>query len=434
MGSLGKDLIQAMFIIYLLVFYTDVFGLSPAAAGVLLMVARSWEAVLNPVIGTALDYTNTGWGRFRPYVLIVPIPFLTFSVLTFTVPGLSASGKLIYAYITYIIAGTSFTIYDVSFWSMVPSLSRKLNDRSTLISLARVFTMVAAMAVAVFAMPVIGALGHGNTAHGYTFFLLILAPISLVFAWLTFFNTKERIPAPRNRPALREYLRLLKNNGPLYITMAGIVINGICLGMSQVGSVYHLTYVFKRADLIPLSMVLTFSGIIAGTALAGGMCQRLGNRKATLYSYVVSIVPNVVAYVASVEQNIILFFVMSVSASIAMSIPLVSITGMVAETVDYTEWKKGIRADGLIFSLSAFSAQLGLAFSSGVTGIVLQAMGYIPNAAVQTHGVLVAINLMRNIVLVVIAPAAILIIRLYPFNKEEYHDMIVQLDEMRVPN
>jgi Na+/melibiose symporter-like transporter len=158
LGSLGKDFIQGMFTIYLMIFLTDVSQVGAAAAGILLMVARIWDAALNPVFGAMIDRTRTKWGKSRPYLLIMPIPFIVFAVLTLTVPDLGTTGRLVWAYVSYILAGSFFTFYDVAIWSMLPSLTSRLKERSNMIALARIFTMVVFLIVSTLAMPVIKAL------------------------------------------------------------------------------------------------------------------------------------------------------------------------------------------------------------------------------------------------------------------------------------
>lgn len=136
-GSLGKDLALGVIGSYLLIFYTDILGISAAAAGAILVLTKIWDAVNDPIMGTIVDKTNTKWGRFRPYVLFVPIPLAVFSALCFVAPDFSTTGKVIYALVTYTITGMLFTAYDVPLWGMVPSITNNQNESNKCISSAR---------------------------------------------------------------------------------------------------------------------------------------------------------------------------------------------------------------------------------------------------------------------------------------------------------
>lgn len=425
-GSLGKDFLSAMFTTYLLVFYTDVFGMSAAIAGMLLMAARIWDACANPIIGTIVDRTRTKWGRFRPYILFVPIPFALFTVLTFTVPDLGVTGKIMYAYVTYILAGTFFTFYDVSLWSMVPSLTTNLEDRNSAIAFARLFTFVAILIVSAIAVPAIKTLGGSSAAHGYFLFTIIVSVISILFAWLTFFNTKERVVVTEKPVKVKEHVQVLWNNSAIYTILISVVTVATGLGFSQTVGVYYMTYYLKLPELIPVYMILTLISSIAGILTANTVAGKLGNKKASFYPLALSIIPLIIAFFLA-QYSAIAFLILATLASFLGSIPFVTSTGLVAETVDITEYKTGIRADGLIFSLNSFAVQLGLALSAGITGFVLQAVGYIPNGTNQTEATIFWINMLRTIIPVMMTLIGVVAVKVFPFDKEEYEEINKEL-------
>jgi sugar (glycoside-pentoside-hexuronide) transporter len=431
MGSLGKDLIQGMFMTYLMVFYTDVFGIGAAAAGILLMVARIWDALLNPIIGITIDRTRTKWGKSRPYVLLMPFPFLVFAVLTFTVPDLGVTAKLVYAYVTYILAGTFFTFYDVALWSMLPSLTTNLKDRSTMIALARIFTMVGILTVSTMALPMINSLGGENIGRGYTLLVLILAVISIIFSSLAFFNTKEKVTETAKPPKFKEQIRVLANNKPLLIVICGVIINSFNMGINNAVGIYHLTYYLKAAALIPVYMLLTAVASMIGMALAGTFVKKLGNRKTTIYTLALSVIPTVLMFFIP-TQNITLMFILMALSSLIGGIPAVSTTGMIAETVDYTELKTGIRADGLIFSFNSFSIQFGMALAAGAAGVILQFAGYVPNDMNQGPTALLWMNLLRTIIPAIVCALSLIVIRLYPINKKDHEEITMNLKARQV--
>lgn len=148
-------------------FYTDVFGISGTAAGLLLFVARIWDAINDPMMGVIVDKTKTKWGRYRPYILIAPIPLYIFAILTFTVPNLAPTGKLIWAYVTYIGTGMAFTAYDVPMWGLLSTLTRSENDRNQMISLLRNVSTAGYLVMVYATLPLVSILGNGSQAAGF---------------------------------------------------------------------------------------------------------------------------------------------------------------------------------------------------------------------------------------------------------------------------
>ena len=194
-GALGKDLANIVISSYLLVFYTNVLGISAAAGGTIMMVTKIWDAINDPMMGIVADKTKTRWGKFRPYLLFVPIPLAVCAVLTFTPVSFSYTGKLIWAAVTYTLTNTLFTCYDVPMLGMVPSLSDSPRDRNALATSGRFFTTIAILLGSTFAYPMIQYLGGGaevqNLKKGYPAFLAILGVISIAGAWIAFASTKE---------------------------------------------------------------------------------------------------------------------------------------------------------------------------------------------------------------------------------------------------
>ncbi|MFO7636820.1 MAG: glycoside-pentoside-hexuronide (GPH):cation symporter [Clostridia bacterium] len=379
-GALGKDFYAGLFSTYLMIYFTDVFGIGAAAVGTLIIIARIWDAVNDPIMGMVVDKTDTRMGKFRPYLLVVPVVMGAAMIGLFTVPELGYAGKLAWAYFFYILAGMCFTAYDVPIMSMAPAISNIPQERTSLLTFSRFFTYLGAMSVAIVAMPAVKALGGGNDARGYQLFVAILVAIAIAAAWTTFFNTKERVVVKGARIGLKDYKHLLMNNKPLLIIIFAVILTAT--GQSIVGSVslYFFTYVLGRPDLIPLFMG-TGALVILVLPFVPAITRRFGKIKTTKAVLVYQILLGSVSFIVYMTAGANLYYVLfvAISTTICTALPLVTTISMVADTVDYGEFKTGVRSEGLIFSMNSFALKVGMALASGVAGYVLAISGYVPN-------------------------------------------------------
>lgn len=287
-GAVGKDFYSMLFSVYLMIFLTDVVGISPLAVGTLMVVARLWDAINDPIMGVIVDRTNTRFGKFRPYLLFVPIFMGMVVVALFTVPNLGVTGKVIWAYVFYILAGMSFTAYDVPFMSMATAISNEPNERTSLLSISRLFTMIAAVAVSASTLPMVGMLGGSDVAKGYQRFVIILVVISIPAAWIAFFNTKERYSSLGQKHSFKDYAKLIKNNKPflllLGITMFYMIASNLATGIQ----VYYFTYVLGKVELIPYLMMFTLLSFVS-FAFIPALSKKFGKIKLTIFALLISI-------------------------------------------------------------------------------------------------------------------------------------------------
>ena len=422
-GSLGKDLFNGIISAYLIIFYTDVFGLTASLAGLVLLITKLIDGVSNPLIGMMVDRTNTRFGKFRPYFLIVPIPFAVFTILTFTAPDMSEGMKFVYALITYNLAGICFTIYDVAYWGVVPSLSKDTKVRTELISFGRVFTAVGGLIVSTFALPVIHYFGKGDDQTGYFYLAVIVAVLGAIFAFFTFFNTKEQYTKKTDPPTLKEYFNVILNNKGVLSVVTVVLSYGLCFGLQNAVGLYYLTYYMNLPELIPLYMFVTLGAKVIGSILAPAFTKRWGNKKITISTFVGILVFSLIMFFAPIQYPVV-YFILAVFVSFFIGLVLVSMTALMADLADYTEFKTGKRSDGVLFSLNALSIQIGFAVSAGVAGLLLDSTGYVPNQVIQNDATLLCINLMRTVGPGLVCILALFMIKYYPINSNKEMDEI----------
>jgi sugar (glycoside-pentoside-hexuronide) transporter len=394
----GRNFIWGVMLYYLLFFYTDVFGIGAAAAGTLFLIARIWDGVNDPIMGIIADKTHTRWGRFRPYILFVAFPWAAIGVLTFFTPDWDATGKLAWSYVTYIMAGMLFTAQSVPHWGLIPTLSKDQKDRSHLISLVWFFALAAYLIISTVAIPAVTALGGGTEMHqmriGFPRFMLILAPISIPFALICFFNTKEEYSPPKEILTVKESIRLLGYNRRIFLLMTGLVFLGVSVTASGAVQAYYSIYNMNRIDLIPLFMFFNTGLTIIGALIAPLIIKRWGNKKPLLAGLLVQIILNGISFLISPDRvNTLLANVSLIG--LAGGTGLVFIAGLFAQATDYIEKRSGKRIDGTIFSLQTLAMKIGTGLGGAMTGYGLQLGNYVPNALQQTEQALLGINILR---------------------------------------
>ncbi|HSQ75173.1 MAG TPA: glycoside-pentoside-hexuronide (GPH):cation symporter, partial [Bacteroidota bacterium] len=230
-GDAAANFVFQTMLIFQLGFYTDVFGITAAAAGTLLLVGRFWDALFDPFMGVVADRTNTRWGKFRPWVLWSAVPFAVLFVLAFTTPDFDPTGKLVYAYVTYILLMTIYSVNNLPYSALNGVMTGDVNERTSLSQYRFFFAMTASFVVQGFTLPMVAKLGGGDTAKGWQLTIGIFALLAVIFFVITFLSTRERIhPDPKQKSSPKQDFADLLKNGPwismfvltlfLFITLA----------------------------------------------------------------------------------------------------------------------------------------------------------------------------------------------------------------------
>jgi len=219
LGDGAANFIFQTIMLLQLSFYTDTFGISAVAAGTLFLIGRLWGAVADPIMGAIADRTETRWGKFRPWILWTAIPFGIIGFLAFITPDFSHAGKLVYAYITYILLMTIYSMNNIPYSALSGVITGDMKERASLFSVRFVVVCLATIAIQGFALPMVNHFGKGDSAKGYGITMGIFAILATIFFFITFFTTRERIkPDPKQKTSLKEDLVTLIKNKP-WVTM-----------------------------------------------------------------------------------------------------------------------------------------------------------------------------------------------------------------------
>jgi GPH family glycoside/pentoside/hexuronide:cation symporter/probable glucitol transport protein GutA len=374
----GQNLIYGLFLNYLMIFYTDVYGISAAAVGTLFLVARTWDALNDPVMGMIVDRTQTRWGKFRPWLLWTPLPIAITTVACFFTPDVSAATRLALAYLTYIVWGMVYTVNDVPLWALSSAMSQNSQERTGLISLARILATVGIMVPAILVIPMVDFFGKGDDAAGYFYTACCLSAVAALLMVLAFFNTRERVIADASKPTLRDSANALLKNRPLLMIIL-MSFMGIFAMAAQSLFIYYVTYNLGDRGLMPTLMLVTVAALICGMVPIPWLVRRLGKKGTFAFITIARALVSVIYYLIGWENQTLVYLMTFCNGLFLGSVGILT-TAMIADSIEYMQWKTGKRSEGIIFSTQTFLAKITTAIGGFAGGMALTLINYVPNA------------------------------------------------------
>jgi GPH family glycoside/pentoside/hexuronide:cation symporter len=471
-GDLGSVLFWQTIMVYLLFFYTDVFGLTAAAAGVMFFVSRVLDALFDVVIGMTADRTRSRWGKFRPYILFGAVPLGVAAVLAFTTPGLGEAGKIVYAYITFILFMFLYSTVNIPYTSLLGVISGDPVDRTSAASFKFVGAYLAGIIVSATALPFAEHFGQGNDAKGWQTTMILYAIAAILFFIITFLSTKERIkPIAKEKTNIKRDLRDIVRNVPwiLLFIVTILFILFVCIKLSVTAHYFKyyigeqvvpwLTHIFNSFNKYILNPIYGIFGkpavvlleethkygfevlasafntvgqafSLIGVLLVPFFAKINGRKNALIILFVIALICTG-SYYFFTPQNLIWIFLMQIFGSITGGPISTLLWVMYADTADYSEWKTGRRATGLVFSASIMSNKLGWAIGSMIAGLILATTGFVPNI-IQNIDVQNGLKAMMSIIPVAAGLVALIImIFFYKLDEPAMKKVKEDLEERR---
>lgn len=443
-GDMASSMFWKIFGMYLLFYYTDIYGLPAAAAGTMFLITRIWDTLFDPVVGIISDRTRSKWGKFRPYLLWFAVPFGVMGTLMFITPSFGDTGKLVYAYLTYSLMMMIYSLINVPYASLLGVMSADVRQRNILSSFRMVFAFIGSFIALMLIEPLVSYFTEstGSAQTGWTFAVMVIALLCVIFFLGCFFMTEERIkPIEAKEDSLKDDFKDLYKNNPWWILLgagiAALIFNSIRDG----AAVYYFKYYVQETDLIKLPFIsgtLTLTTIyliigqafnIVGIIFVTPVSNRFGKKIVYLGAMAIASVLSVLFFFLKSESIIAILILQSLISICAGSIfPL--LWSMYADIADYSEWKTGRRATGLIFSSSSMSQKFGWTLGGALTGWLLGYYGFEANA-VQTGEVQTGIRVMLSIFPAIGTVLSVIFIAMYPLNEEKMLVITRELNEKR---
>lgn len=401
-GDLGINLYFISTATYLLYFYTDVFGISAAVAASVLLVARVVDAITDPLMGMIAERTRSRWGRLRPYILFGAVPLGLVGILTFTTPEISEGGKIWWAYGTYVLFGVVYTVVGIPYSALTSSLTNDHHERTVLSTIRMAFAFSGGYLISVGMLPLVGL--FDDPRSGFQGVMVLFAVAATALLWITVAFTAERIQPPAGQKLeVADSLRAVFANPPLLIVMLLFAGGMLSFTVRQTVTVYYLKYNVGREDLVALFFGITMPVMLLGLVVVPRLADRFSKAGGIIIGAVITIAGSLGLYFTPYDE---ITWIFVFSCVMALGGTPIAVLGwaMIPDTVEYAQWKHGLRADGAIFSFASFFQKLAKAVGgAGVAGALALA-GYVANQE-QSQASLTAIhNLMT------LAPAGIMVL------------------------
>jgi len=430
LGDTASHFVWDMVGFWLLFFYTDVYGISAAAAGTIMLVARFWDMAIDPVIGVISDRTNTRWGKFRPYILFGAVPYAILAILTFTTPNFGETGKIIYAGATYVLLMTAYAAINLPYSALGAVMTGDTYERAGLNTYRFIAGFTGQFIVTGLALTLAEFFGGGDKAKGFQYTVFLFAGLSLIFFYITFKTTKERVQPPKEQVnSLKEDVQnLFQNKAWIILALVGI-ISFIMFAMQNAAIAYYFKYYLGRENNVQLFNVIGTVALIVALPLSKPLAKRFGNKNVFIGSSLISGLFFMLIYIAGVN-DLITIYVFNIIAKMAYAPAVPLLWTMIADSADYGEWTTGRRATGLYFSAAVFAQKAGWGIGAAIAGWILAASSFVPNV-VQNDTAITGIKLLVSVIPGILYMSCALFMIFYKIDTKTTTLMKKELDERK---
>jgi GPH family glycoside/pentoside/hexuronide:cation symporter len=412
LGDTAANLVWRTLMIFLPIFYTDVFGLSAAAVGTLLLVCRYWDGITDFIMGLISDRTKTRWGKYRPWILWTALPFGITTILTFTTPDLSYSGKLIYAYVTYSALIIIYTANNIPYAALMGVMSSDPGERTSLSSYRFIFAFLGGLITQGLNIYLVAFFGKGDDVKGYKYTMTFFAGLAIIFFLITFLSTKERVKTtPQKRSSLKEDVKDLLANRPWIILFFFGILYVAYTTIKYSTLMYYFTYYVGNINYATAYMIAGLVAAMIGASTTKTVAGWWGKKRVVNVFMMLGLILSALFYICT-PNTIVLIFILGFLGEF-FAAPVVALYfSMLADTADYSEWKNGRRATGLIFSAGTVAMKFGSGIAGAFTGWILMAFGYAANVP-QTPEALLGIRLLMSLFPALTALVLIILFQFY---------------------
>lgn len=439
LGDTASNLFFQTFNIFLTYYYLDVWGLAAGSVAMMMLLVRFTDAVSDPIMGIIADRTKTRWGKFRPYLLWMAVPYGVSGYLIFANPDLDGSGKLVYAYATYTLMLLAYTAINVPYSSLLGVLSPSSRTRTVASSFRFVGAFGGGLMVSLLVRPLVKALGGGEEVQGFQLTMAIFAVVSVLLFWITFATTKERVtPPPGQTSHLMGELKELVHNRPWLILLAVAVFSTSFIAMRSGSTLFYFKYIvgddgspilFGQLDRSTIFLASGMASMMLGTACLGVFARARDKRTLAMTLTLITAASFAVFYFLPAD-NFGLLLAVNAVGTFCMGPTSALVWAMYADVADYGEWKFGRRSTGLVYSASLFALKTGTMIAGALLPLFLDYFGFVRNVA-QTSDSLLGIALAFSVLPGIFAALKAAAIWVYPLRQPEVESIERELAARR---
>ncbi|HSN35893.1 MAG TPA: glucuronide transporter [Arthrobacter sp.] len=427
-GDAANNLAFTTATMFLLVYYTDVAGISAAAAGTLLLVVRIFDAFADVFAGRVVDRTfSKRFGKFRPFIMFGSIPLLLLSVATFSVPQLGESGTLLYAYVTYAALGLAYSLVNIPYGSLAGAMTQDPGERAKLGSARLIGMLLVGSALGIFVAPLIKP--GADLQATFTTITLLFVVIGGALYFFTVLTAKERVFRAVPNVTLKQSMETLKGNKPLLmLCLSSFFFLTGYLALTSV-QLYYLRDVLHRLDLYPVlsivQLVLTF--VLA--AFMPRLVRKMGKKRVYIHSALVTVVGGVIIFLTPASEVWLGFAGLVLSLMGVLAVNIV-VWALEADTVEYGEWRTGVRTEGITYALFSFTRKTGQAVGGALAAYALALGGY-KSGAVQSADAVLAIQFAAGALPAIMTILAVVVMSKYTLTDAMHARILTEIQDRR---
>jgi len=382
MGDAASHIVFDNVMLYMMFFYTDIFGIPAGFVGTMFLLARALDAISDPVMGLVADRTRSRWGKFRPWIIFGALPFGIVCVFAYSTPDLSLTGKMVYAAVTYTLLTLMYTVVNIPYCALGGVVTSDPQQRISLQSWRFVLATAGGMLSTVLMMPLVNLIGGEDKALGFQGGIAVLSVVAFLMLTFCFFTTKERVQAPPNTTPMREDLRDILQNDQWRVVGILTILNILAVSVRGGAMMYYVTWIMGSPALFTAFLTTYCVGNLFGSALAKPLTDWKCKVSVFWWTNAALAVLSFAMFFVPLHASVLMFvfiFVIGVLHQLVTPIQWV----MMSDTVDYGEWRNGKRLTGISFAGTLFVLKLGLAIGGALIGWMLAGGGY--NAAATTQ-------------------------------------------------
>ncbi len=430
LGDTASNVVFQTIVMFLPFFYTDIFGISAASMATMFLVVRIIDAFTDPIMGAIADRTNTRWGKFRPYLLWLCVPYAVITVLAFTTPDLNADNKLVYAYVTYTLLMLIYTAINIPYCALGGVITGDTQERVSLNSYRFFLATAAGVLVASTTLPLVDLLGGDNPQKGYQLAMGLFGTLAIALFLASFFLTKERVvqAVDKGTNFFKDLWVLLSNDQWWVVAILNFILLIPIIIRGGAAVFYMKWYVGAGTALTSAFLTVGMVAAMVGASFASPLTKRLSKVKS--YMLIQSIVAlSSIGLFFLAPADLVLIFALFFILQFFMQMGTPILWTMMADTVEYGELKTERRITGMIFSGSLFTLKMGIMIGGFILAAVLASVGYVEgDVASQTPEAITGIVWLFTIIPAIGHVLLIGIVLLYKLNDERCEEIRAELD------